>query len=97
MPPALDGVEQRPLGAGVWAFPADQESGALGPAGRVEQPGDFTGTAARSCCHDGRVDVQEQAVDLPAGDARLRQVTTDLGVLSPSDLTGHEPGRFVVQ
>jgi hypothetical protein len=29
------------LGAGVRAFAADQESGALGPAGRVEQAGDL--------------------------------------------------------
>ncbi|GAB2949892.1 hypothetical protein GCM10027280_43100 [Micromonospora polyrhachis] len=46
VPPAFDGVEQGQLGAGVWAFAADEESGALRPAGRVEQAGDLADLGA---------------------------------------------------
>ena len=38
--------------------------------------------------HDGRVDVQDQAVDRLAGDGGLGQVAADLGVLGPGDFAG---------
>ncbi len=48
--------------------------------------------------HDGRVDVQDQPVNLPTGGHRLGQVTADLGMLGPDDLTspgtgGPQPGQ----
>jgi hypothetical protein len=91
------------VGGGVRAGPALAQHTGEGLAGVVQEtqqrvepegllPGAGRGLLLGVADHDGRVDVQDQAVDLLTSHHRLRQVATDLGVLGPGDLTGLGPG-----